>query len=231
MSTNRRRCRESPRNLRQKFGPGGFRRKRWGIRDLDSYPQCFIQRQRAFRQPRGEGLPFQILHHEVIGAVLMADIVEHANVGVVEARDRLRLALETRFHLCVIGEMRRKDFDGDRAIQARIAGFVNLALPTRADGGKDFVRAEFRACSEDHGLAFQFKMSVMGETVPSSTARLTRNCWPSEDTAYCCLFALPSTGPPAMRTGNRAAGVPVSTDCPSGDNFTGTAIILLSSDT
>ena len=66
--------------------------------------------------------------------------------------------------------MRRKDFDGDRAIQARIAGFVNLALPTRADGGKDFVRAEFRACSEDHGLAFQFKMSVMGETVPSSTA-------------------------------------------------------------
>src|SRR6266704_1595869 len=73
-------------------------------------------------------------------------------------------------------------------------------------------------------------MSVMGETAPSSAARLTRNRWPSEDTAYCCLLK-PGTGPPAMRTGNRAAGVPVSSAWPSGDNFTEAAIILLSNDT
>jgi len=30
------------------------------------------------------------------------------------------------------------DLDRDRAIQARISRFVNLALPTRADGGEDF---------------------------------------------------------------------------------------------
>src|SRR5438552_17912528 len=44
----------------------------------------------------------------------------------------------------------------------------------------------------------------MGEATPSSTARFTRNRWPSEDTAYCCLL-MPGSGPPAMRTGNRAA--------------------------
>src|SRR3984893_5820721 len=85
-------------------------------------------------------------------------------------------------------------------------------------------------CSPGQGLGFQFKMRVMGEAAPSSAARLTRNRWLSEDTAYCCLRT-PGTGPPAMRTGNRAVGVPVCSDCPSGDNFTGAAIILLSTDT
>ena len=33
---------------------------------------------------------------------------------------------------------------------------------------------------------------------------------------------------PAMRTGNSVAGVPVSSDWPSGDNFTGADVILLS---
>src|SRR6266516_6272769 len=46
----------------------------------------------------------------------------------------------------------------------------------------------------------------------------------------CCLFG-PGSGSPAMRTGNRATRVPVSSDCPSGDNFTGAAIILLSNGT
>ncbi len=47
--------------------------------------------------------------------------------------------------------------------------------------------------------------------------------------AFCCLYGL-GRGPPAMRTGNRAAGVLVSSDCLSGDNFTGAVIILLSND-
>ena len=54
-------------------------------------------------------------------------------------------------------------------------------------------------------------MSVMGEAAPSSVARFTRNRWPSEDTAYCCLY-VPGRGPPAMRTGNRTAGVLVSSE-------------------
>jgi hypothetical protein len=79
-------------------------------------------------------------------------------------------------------------------------------------------------------LGFQFKMSVMGEAESSPVTRLTRNRWPSEDTAYCCFWAEASRGPSRMRTGKRAAGVPASSDWPSGDNFTEAAIILLSSD-
>ena len=54
-----------------------------GVRNLDRNLQRFIQRQRALLQPRRERLPFEILHHEVIGAVLLADIVEHADVRVI----------------------------------------------------------------------------------------------------------------------------------------------------
>jgi hypothetical protein len=75
-----------------------------------------------------------MLHHEIIGALLMADIVEHAYVWMVEPGDCLRLALEPRFHFRVVGEMRRQNFDRDRAVQARIAGFVDLTLATRANG-------------------------------------------------------------------------------------------------
>src|SRR5881409_195173 len=81
------------------------------------------------------------------------------------------------------------------------------------------------------GFAAPVEDQREGEAAPSSTARLTRKSWPSEDTAYCCLLLATDTGPSAMRTGNRAAGVPVSRDCPSAVNFTGAAIILLSSDT
>ena len=72
-------------------------------------------------------------------------------------------------------------------------------------------------------------MSVIGEAAPSSAATLTRNRWPSEDTAYCCLLA-PKGRTLGTRTENRAAGVPISTDWPSDDDLTGAAIILLSND-
>ena len=45
---------------------------------------------------------------------------------------------------CVLSRNHVSKFD--RAIQARIAGFLNLTLPTGADGGEDFVRTQFRAC-------------------------------------------------------------------------------------
>jgi len=62
------------------------------------------------------------------------------------SRDRLRFAVETGFHFGVIREMRRKNFDRNRAVQACIAGFVHFAHTTCADGGEDFVGAESLAC-------------------------------------------------------------------------------------
>ena len=64
------------------------------IRDLNSNLQCLIQRQRALLQPVGQRLALQVLHDQEVDPVLAADVVEGANVRVIEAGDGLGLALE-----------------------------------------------------------------------------------------------------------------------------------------
>ena len=56
-----------------------------------------------------------------------------ADVRVTERSERLRLALEPLFQIEVSRDVLRKDFDGDRAIQAGIRRFVDLAHPARAE--------------------------------------------------------------------------------------------------
>ncbi len=64
------------------------------VSDLDGVTQCVIDRQRAFLEPIRERLAFQVLHHQVIGAVLMADVVKRADVRMVQ-RSHIALLLQT----------------------------------------------------------------------------------------------------------------------------------------
>ena len=75
-------------------------------------------------------------------AVLVADVVERADVGMRERRDRLRLALEPLPHVLVRREVRRQDLDRDRALEPRVLRPVDLSHPSRADRGEDLVRPE-----------------------------------------------------------------------------------------
>ena len=69
----------------------------------------------------------------------MADVVERADVRMIQAGDRFCFALESLAQFGTIGKMSRQNFDGDDSIEARIAGAVNLAHSTRTDSGEDFV--------------------------------------------------------------------------------------------
>jgi hypothetical protein len=77
-------------------------------------------------EPRGERLPFQVLHDEEIDPVLAADVVERADVRVVQRGDRARLAIEAFPELRVRRQRFREDLDRDRAIEPRIAGAIDL---------------------------------------------------------------------------------------------------------
>ena len=87
----------------------------------------------------------QVLHHEVGGAVMLADVVQRADVRVVQPGDGLGLALEAGTAVGVGAELGRQDLDGDAAIEAGVAGLVDLAHAARADGGLDLVGPEARA--------------------------------------------------------------------------------------
>ena len=53
-----------------------------------------FQREGPLLQSLDERLALQVLHHQEIGAVLVTHVVERANVGMVQGRNRTRFALE-----------------------------------------------------------------------------------------------------------------------------------------
>jgi hypothetical protein len=61
----------------------------------DGSLQDLIQRQGAAGQPCGERFPLQVLHDEVVDAVLLANVVEGADVGMLQAGDGVGFALES----------------------------------------------------------------------------------------------------------------------------------------
>ena len=63
--------------------------------NLDRVAQNLIRRQGTVRQAAGNGFAFQQFHDEVGAAVLFADVVERADVRVIQARDGPGFALES----------------------------------------------------------------------------------------------------------------------------------------
>ncbi len=77
--------------------------------------------------------PFEMLHDEEVDGVFAADVVEGADVRVIEAGDGLCFALEA---LC---ESDIADFDGDDAFEPGVAGFVDFAHASCSEQGDDLV--------------------------------------------------------------------------------------------
>ena len=75
------------------------------LRDFRPDFEQLIQRERTFTKPVEEGFAFEKLHHQVIGAVLRTDVVQMANVGMVERRNRPRLAFEALLDFWIAGKM------------------------------------------------------------------------------------------------------------------------------
>ena len=63
-------------------------------RDLDSGRERLADRERAVRQPIGESLAFEVLHHEVRRPVLFPDVVQRTDMRMVELGNRAGLAIE-----------------------------------------------------------------------------------------------------------------------------------------
>ena len=117
--------------------------------DLNAELQHLRQRQRAFAQAVGKSFAFEKLHDQIVSSILMANIVQSADVGMIQRRNRPCLALKA---LPGFGrrEMRRKNLNRNRAIEAGVARAVNLAHAACTDGGDDFIGAELCARSEWH---------------------------------------------------------------------------------
>jgi hypothetical protein len=87
-------------------------------------------------------------HHEGVQAGRLLDRIDRRDVGVIERRERLRLALESRHALRVVGERVRQDLDRHLAAQDGVGCSIHLAHAAFTDQRGDFVDAETGAGSE-----------------------------------------------------------------------------------
>ena len=122
-----------------------------------------VKRERAPLQARAERLPLEELHDEVRNPVRLADVVDRANVRVIEGRGGLRLPREPRADRRIGEPVPANELERDRSLEAHVGrakDFAHSALPERT---VDAIRTEMleavatQACRVVHGTA---KLSI-----------------------------------------------------------------------
>src|SRR4029079_659655 len=104
---------------------------------LRRQPQRFLGRYRP-----AERVAVQILHDQEVNAILMADIVQGADVRMIQPGDRTSFLLEALARLRIIGHVRGQDLDCDRTIEPGVSRLVNLTHPTSSDASPNQVRTD-----------------------------------------------------------------------------------------
>src|SRR5208282_3355842 len=100
--------------------------------------------------PLFERLAFQQLHGDEVASAVFANLVDGADVRMVQSGGRARFALKTFQRKRIFFRLGRQELECDVAAKVDVLGFVNNAHPSAAQLGKDTVVRDGLA---DHGLA------------------------------------------------------------------------------
>src|ERR1039458_1417884 len=118
--------------------------------DFDSAFQTLCWRQRPFDQAICQRLAFQKLHYEIVHSLLMADIMQSADVRMVEGRNSTCFAVEALFGFRIVRKMCGQNFYGDGAVESSVTGAIHLTHTASAERRLNFIRTEFAARSKGH---------------------------------------------------------------------------------
>jgi hypothetical protein len=99
-----------------------------------------------------DGAAVDVLHDDVVGAPLLAPVVDAHDVGVVQVGRGLGLTAEAGHERRVGGELREQDLDGHQAIEQAVAREVDLGHAAAAHPAVQFV-----ASVEDDLFAFSHR--------------------------------------------------------------------------
>ncbi len=130
---------------------GGFER----VGDLGAEAEDLRRRQRAAGQTGRQCLALEQFEHEVVDVMRPANVVQTADVRVVERGNGFGLAGEARAEVGVGRQLRCEDLHRDTAIQPRVPRPIHFAHPSRTDQGEQFIRTEVRTRLEGHLVAAQ----------------------------------------------------------------------------
>lgn len=91
-----------------------------GVGDPDRDSERIDRLQRSAADAAGQRFTFQVFHDEEAGALVLAEVVQRANVRVRKLRNGPRFALKTGAKLRVECQIRRQDLQRDDAIEASV---------------------------------------------------------------------------------------------------------------
>ncbi len=110
---------------------------------LEGEVHRLVHRQRAAGEAGPQGLALVVGHHQVEPSVLgLADVVEGADVGVIEGRDQPRLAQEALAGFGAAAPAGGEELQRDGALEALVAGQIDDSHASRAEAAQDPVGAE-----------------------------------------------------------------------------------------
>ena len=115
------------------------------IGDLPGVLQCIVHTKRAHRDAIVECLALDVLHHQEVRAVLVADIVQGADVRMVQTGNGLGFTTEAGQPLRITREMFRKDLDGDGPSETSVGSLVDFTHPAHTDEADDLIWTQARA--------------------------------------------------------------------------------------
>src|SRR5436190_1747933 len=109
------------------------------IRDFNSEIQRFLDAQRTAIVPVFQCLSIEVFHHNERTAVVLTDIVDRANLRMIERRGRTRLDSKSFERLRILGTLLRQELHRNRTAEADILRFIDNTHASGAEMFKDFV--------------------------------------------------------------------------------------------
>ncbi len=101
----------------------------------------------------GERLALEVLHDEERGSMVLADVVERADVRMGELRDGARFRSNRARNCGSAASVSGRTFTATSTIEPGVAGFVDLAHAARAERADDFIRTESRPRLRHSGIS------------------------------------------------------------------------------
>ena len=103
------------------------------VGDLDAQIEHRFDLQRLATDPVPERLPLQQFHGDEGSPIDLVNLVDRADVRVVQRGRSFGLPLETAEGLCVVGEVVGKELQGDVATELEVFRLIHHAHATAAD--------------------------------------------------------------------------------------------------
>ena len=106
--------------------------------------------QASWRDDLGQRWSIDELHDEHGPVFVFDDVVQRANVRMIERRNSARLLTESPQRFGILHQLGREEFQRDVAAEATVTGAVHVTHTARTNRGQNLVGAEAGAGNEGH---------------------------------------------------------------------------------